>query len=327
MKNNIKIYLFILFLISSIDLYAIHTKKPITENAELKSIPILLKRVDSFQKNNILLSKKLYDLGKNQDSFAKQLDLLEIKYHESEVTIISHLHKASLIVEYLALILTLFSLIAGAAHLILFKNERKELKLKLLELKEFTDKQKNYIDLKLENIKIIYDKLFLIDKQITGTQTFIQKGHENLFDLLQYYADKNQLKNLMEIIFRKRAICSLYSHEENERFTGISVLTEKGLISDIDHLEYIILNPDENENNKRLAIDAITNIRLRSNIGSIQTPNASTPTPSNPPSPQPSFPPTSASVSLEIPKPEKQSNSESSPDNQSIDPNNSDLNK
>ena len=116
----------------------------------------------------------------------------------------------------------------------------------------------------LDDINRISKEIIIIEKKVTRNQTYIQKGLENVFDYQFMYANLKKDRNALKLVYSKRAVCNLYSLDEDIRFAGITALKETGTISDLHHLENIINDPDEIKRNKILASDAREAIKSRS---------------------------------------------------------------
>ena len=99
-----------------------------------------------------------------------------------------------------------------------------------------------------------------------NNQTYIRETVENLFEFQYAYANLKNDKELMELVYIKRATGYLYSPEEKIRFVGITVLSQKGKISDIKHLEKIANNSKEKDELRQLASYAIESIKKIPNL-------------------------------------------------------------
>jgi len=128
----------------------------------------------------------------------------------------------------------------------------------ILEKETTKNIQKLYSSLKNNSMEIIQ-----IEKSLSSHQTYIKQSIELSFDILIWYANKSKDKELLKSVFINRAVSNLYSFDEKERFSGISTLGEIGTLSEIIHLENVLMNNFENNINKTLAHQSIVNIKTR----------------------------------------------------------------
>jgi len=186
-----------------------------------------------------------------------KIDELDFKFAElqknekSLETIAVLLKVATYTVEGLVLLTVLY----GIGHIFSFYHQHKKIERKLAELKERQDK-----------IKIFSEKINKIDKSVSGNQTYIKHGFENVFDLVVAYINNGKNQKFKEMALRKKAVSDLYSLNEEDNFRGIADLSQYGTESDINLImESTILNSSASKSNKikKLASEAIVEIRMR----------------------------------------------------------------
>lgn len=183
-------------------------------------------------------------LRKEISAISSRITALENQKRGDE-TVLVNLKNATLVIEIAAFLVAFFVAWSGIWVFIEYK------------------KVKAQIESRLDELNTISAKIKIIQKDLTGSQAYVQQGHENLFDCLQVYANTIGDKGFLNLIFEKRAITSLYSLEEESRFTGITTLRETGRNCDVIHLEKLLFNKDESIKNKHLANDAIIAIKMR----------------------------------------------------------------
>jgi hypothetical protein len=215
----------------------------ISDQMKGQMMPTEKKKNTSEISNSADLKKEL-DLIQNQ--YKREIDFLENQNRKNIEDVVSNLKQAAVTVEILSYILLAFLAVAGIWNLVILKQEKRKL------------------NKKFQEIKGISDNLFKIDKRIIGSQNYIHNGLEKLFDLVEEYASQKSERFLMDMVFKQKAVCNIYSFEENERFVGISILIERGVYNDIVHLEHVLFNAEECDRNKRLAAEAIGFIKVRS---------------------------------------------------------------
>jgi hypothetical protein len=141
-----------------------------------------------------------------------------------------------------------------------FKNSISELKKNFdQEFISSIDRIKENSDIVENNKKIVTE----LNKEITSQKSFLKESIELIFDLLLVSANNLQDKKFYSQIFVKRAVSLLYSFKEEERFAGICTLSSIGTLAEVKHLENVLINKDETDNNILLASNAIAEIKLR----------------------------------------------------------------
>jgi NifB/MoaA-like Fe-S oxidoreductase len=210
---------------------------------------------DSINHSILLINDSLKELKYSFVKFEKESG------HDLE-KIVCNLKYATWVVDVLILMTVFF----GIYHFWGFAQERKEIKNKL---KEVDDKLKaiRKVEEEIKNVQQEVNAVSVgvteIEKKIVGTQNYNNQGFENLFSFIHEYINRKGDKATIIILFLKKAIIDLYSEEENRRFTGITYVSQYGGLNEIKHLEKIIADLSENEANKKVAMEAIVQIRLR----------------------------------------------------------------
>jgi hypothetical protein len=129
------------------------------------------------------------------------------------------------------------------------------------------DKESNRITKEIQNILKEFtekiEKINKIEREVSTQQTYLHQSLENVYELFLFVSNINKDKTLLREIFINRAVGNLYSFDEKERFTSITTLGEIGDMSNIKHLENVLLNILETDKNKLLANNAIVNIKTK----------------------------------------------------------------
>lgn len=196
--------------------------------------------------SNIKLNSTKIQVTMQKDTcLQKRVSAIEEQKNNNDERIVLNLKQSTLLVEIMGVFLALFLGVVGYFNLYEYKKLKRE-------IKEINSEA----DTKLK-------KVIEIEKKLKGNETYLHQGLENLYELLLVSANIYTDKEFYKMIFRKRAISQLYSHDGNERFIGITTLGEVGGLLDIEHLEYVLLNPDESNANKLLSNNAIALIKNR----------------------------------------------------------------
>jgi hypothetical protein len=135
---------------------------------------------------------------------------------------------------------------------------------KISELNSFEEKTKFRIEEIINPFSEEAAQIKRIERDLSSHRSYIKHSIELLFDTLIWFANNTKDKELLKSVFIKRAISNLYSFDEKERFSGIAALGQIGTLSEIIHLEHVINDKSENDNNRLLANKAIVNINMTS---------------------------------------------------------------
>jgi len=147
--------------------------------------------------------------------------------------VVANLKQAAVIVEGMALLLTIFLTWLSVLGFLKFREAKNEVKRINTEVTK-----------KLNDLNRVYETVSILEKQLTGDLVYTKKGLESVFDFLNEYLGSISAKKYLELIFLRDNICKLYSLDENDRFIGISALIYKGnpnCIKECKHPRYHVL--------------------------------------------------------------------------------------
>jgi DNA repair exonuclease SbcCD ATPase subunit len=102
-----------------------------------------------------------------------------------------------------------------------------------------------------------------IKMKLSSTQSYLYQSVEKLFSINQSIADLSNDKKLLELQYLYRGISQIYSPFVEDRISGINILGAKGRMSDIEHLDHLILSNDEQPEIKLKATIAKADILSR----------------------------------------------------------------